>query len=569
MTHGDVVLLRNGNEIQGEVLEEGSERVVVKFPGGVLELRKREVREIRRQPRVVYLVEQGEKQARRGDPQGAILTLEAALAEDPGSERARAALITAKHGLAVWLRDLKRHAEAREAFEALLRFEPSHPTAKEEIRALEELQAEAAREEERGRSELSSGDLESAVWRLHRVFDGFPERREALAKDLAAALVKQGNGRLNGGAWQEAEDLYAKALAMDPEVLPRVERPFTFARVRRIQEILPAGDFAIVEALAAGGLEVSPACGAFRYYRAVALEGQARTREAAEEYLSITGGKRPASLEGAVARLRQEAESIVARDGLAPTEDARWREVLPGDYRELLTRRFRIQHKNTHVADQVAASAEKAYDETFRLLGCSTHLRVPIQVQVHPDKESYLATSNMASWSGGAHLVSRRMGNLSEHRIYCFQGQPRLATGVIPHEVGHALLAHRLNYPPSIPLWAAEGFAISREPAHFHAYYRRLLAHAAASKMLLPVKDIIARSTYPEDRVELFYAQSFSLVEFLISLEDLETFLRFLKAVSEPGAEWEVVLPRFYDLPGKLAFSNRWLGWLEYSAKRE
>src|SRR5688572_6493031 len=349
LSHGDVVLLRNGNEIQGEVLEEGAERVVVRFPGGVLELRRREVREIRRQPRAVYLVEQGEKQARRGDPEGAFLTLETAVAEDPGSERARADLITARHGLAVWLRDLKRHAEARAAFEALLRMEPSHPTAKEEIRALEELQAEAAREEERGRSELSKGDLESGVWRLQRVFDGFPERRATLAKDLAAALVRQGNGRLNGGLWKEAEDLYAKALATDPEVLLRLERPFTFARVRRIQEILPAGDFSIVEALATGGLEVSPACGAFRYYRAVALEGQGKTREAAEEYLSITEGRRPPSLEGAVARLRQEAESLVAREGLAPAEDARWREVLPGDYRELLTRRFRIQHKNPHV----------------------------------------------------------------------------------------------------------------------------------------------------------------------------------------------------------------------------
>ena len=31
----DVIVLKNGNEIQGEVLKESKNRVVIKFPGGL------------------------------------------------------------------------------------------------------------------------------------------------------------------------------------------------------------------------------------------------------------------------------------------------------------------------------------------------------------------------------------------------------------------------------------------------------------------------------------------------------------------------------------------------------
>ena len=58
------------------------------------------------------------------------------------------------------------------------------------------------------------------------------------------------------------------------------------------------------------------------------------------------------------------------------------------------------------------------------------------------------------------------------------------------------------------------------------------------------------------------------LVEFLISLEDLETFIKFLKVACEPQIPIDTAVARFYDLPGKTALENRWIAWLEYSARR-
>ena len=71
------------------------------------------------------------------------------------------------------------------------------------------------------------------------------------------------------------------------------------------------------------------------------------------------------------------------------------------------------------------------------------------------------------------------------------------------------------------------------------------------------------RVTYPEDNVSLFYAQSFSLVEFLVGEKDIETFVRLLQSISSSGMTLEAALGRHYDLRGVTALENRWRSWLE------
>ena len=63
----DIIVLKNGNEIQGEVLKADDRQVVVRFSGGIIRLRLKDVKEIRHQDRDQYLLEEGEKQLRRGD----------------------------------------------------------------------------------------------------------------------------------------------------------------------------------------------------------------------------------------------------------------------------------------------------------------------------------------------------------------------------------------------------------------------------------------------------------------------------------------------------------------------
>jgi len=565
---GDVVLLKNGNEIQGEVLEESEDRVVVRFPGGTLELRKKDVEAIRRQSRLDYLTEEGEKFLLRGDSEGAVDLYREALREAPASVKARDGLKRAHEERAASLAKLGRYGEARAAYEALLKSEPSNARAREEIRVIEETLKEAQREEERGRAEIEGGDLEKGSWRLELIYDRFPERREAVRPILSRGFLRQGDKLLSRGDWRGAEGSYLKALSVDPEVLPELRRQYATAKVLQIEPLVRAGDFALAGKAAAEGLEIDPASEVLRYHHGLALEAEGKAREAAEEYLSITDSRRPSQLESAVEKLRHEAEAKLLEQGDAsPTAHPRAREVLPGAYRELSTRHFAIQHKNEPVARDVALVSERAYEKIFRDLECATHLRNRITIFVFPTREEYMAQSGMQSWSGGAHMVGRRMGSLSEHRIYSFQDQPRLTTGVLPHEVAHALFTHRLNYPESIPLWATEGYAVLNEPDYFHRHYNRILQQEMARKTLIPVRDLVKRATYPAENVECFYGQCYSLVEFLVSLEGLQNFLTFVKDSSGARQDLESSLRRFYGLASLLALENRWLGWFEYSRR--
>jgi tetratricopeptide (TPR) repeat protein len=565
----DVVFLTNGNEIQGEVVKEENGRVFLKFPGGILELPRKQIKSIERQPRIDYLVDEGEKMVRRGDFEDAIKILEEAVALDASSARARDALLGAQERWAGYLRELGRFAESRAAFLRLLEKAPEHPRAREEARAIDVTLEEARKEEEKGREEIAGGDMEKGLWRLQRVHDRFADRRKALAPVLAAALIREGDARLSAKSWKEAEERYERALELDPDSLPGLRQQHTIAKVRQIEEILPAGNFAGVEAHASEGLEIDPARGVLRYYRAIALEGMGKAREAAEDYVAILRGPRPQDFKpSALARMRAQAEAKLVEEENPDANRRQGKEdQLAADFHDIRTPHFVIRSKRERTAKEVELIAEVAYEAIFSALGCLTHLRNPIEITVHPTREEYAVSSGMASWSGGSHSVSARRGSLSEHKISCFEEQPRLLTGVVPHEIAHALFAHRLNYPKAIPLWATEGFAILREPEHFHRHYRRLLLQEAARRTLLPIQDVVELATYPDARVGTFYAQSFSLVEFLLSLENLDTFLSFVKALSDREASFDETIRKYYGLRGRVALENRWLGWFENENK--
>jgi tetratricopeptide (TPR) repeat protein len=560
----DVVVLKNGNEIQGEIMKDGEDGITLKFPGGVLELPRKQVKEVKRQPRIQYLLEEGEKEIQRGSFEDAIQTFGEAAREDPGSDRAQKGRRDAQEKQALSLQGAGRFSEAKAALKAILARDPGDLRPRAEIETIDQTLEEARKEEERGRAELREGDLEKGIWRLQRVFDRFPERREVLGRVLAGAIIDEGNRLFSAQNWRQAEDRYLKALVIEPELLSRAQRQLVFSKAKQIEPVLQKGDFATVERMCAEGLELDPSSEVLRYYHGVALEGKGRARDAAEEYLLVTEGKRPGNLKEAVADLRHEAEAkLLKKENIPPTLHPRAREVLPGDFRELKTRHFTVRQKNAEIAREASVSAEKSYEEIFQALGCLTQLRNPLQVIIYPTKEEYLAASGLQSWSGGGHFVARKMGDLSDHRIYSFQDQPRLTTGVLPHEIAHALLQHRLNYPEKVPLWANEGFAVLREPEYFHRYYRRILSQNLAQKTLLRLKDILFRAEYPQENVELFYAQAFSTVEFLVSESGLDTFVNFVKGISRSGADFDSSLQRYYKIAGAVALENRWIAWFE------
>jgi tetratricopeptide (TPR) repeat protein len=558
----DVVVLSNGNEIQGEVLKEDAEQVQVRFPGGTLVLKRKDVRSIQRQPRIEYLIEEGEKALLRCDYDEAVEAFDSAMREAASSERARLRAKEARQKYGDHLARLHRYEESLAYHHEALTLDPEDKTSTEAVQRIRAEQESALAEERAAVALVQAGRLQDGIEKLEKAYDSLPDRRDAIAPVLSRGLVQVANGLVLAAKWPQASETYDRALALRPECADDVRPGYVRAKLMEIQEYAGRGEFTAAGKLAAEGLEIDPANAALNYYQALGLESEGKTSEAAALYAALAGETPSPRLTDALPALRGRAEAALRELGqhLPDLQSPTAGEVLPGGFRRDETPHFTVHHRNTALSREVRFVAEKSYAEIFDLLACSVHWHNRCDVFVFPTRDEYLEAAGANAWSGGAHHLARRRGAFSEHRIFLYQGQPRLTDGVLRHEIAHALLLHRLNYPASLPLWASEGFAVYVEPEYLHSHFRRLLKHAKERERLIPLRDVLAASEYPDETlVDLFYAESFSLVEFLIRQKGIRGFIDLLRDLNDAEADWAMVLRRRFGFPSSLALENRWL----------
>ncbi len=562
----DVIVLKNGNEVHGEILAENSRRIVVRFPGGTLEIQRKRIERIERQNRGQYLLEEADKCLQRGDYAEAIAAYRSVLDREPTSEPAAAGLFAARRYQASYLRDIGRLTESRALLDELSRDPSTDPSRQQAViaerKTLDEIVTARRRDERRAVADLEAGNVEGAIVRLGRLYDQGRDRRSEIGGHLAAAYVQRGDRALAGSDWKRAIESYQAAASIEPELAATIRTRYVHAAIPSLTPLASDGKFAELHAEARRALDIAPGDRRLRYFLALGLEGLGEERTAAEEYLAISGARRPRDLVAAVRDLRRGAERALA--GARPAERA-GESVEKGRYR---SRRFEISHRAPLASvRELADVAEQAYREIFRRLGCTTHPRVRIGIDLYTTRAEYLRADGNVAWAGGSHEVVRRLGSLSENRIVCYLEQDGLLTEILPHEIAHALLQHRLGYPRALPLWLNEGFAVWCEPEFSQRRFRRIAQQALRERSLLRVERILAAETYPGGRINLFYAQSASLVEYLVARRGTATWLRFSESLSEPAADVEAALEKHYGIGSAAALGNLWVAWFERKLK--
>lgn len=103
---------------------------------------------------------------------------------------------------------------------------------------------------------------------------------------------------------------------------------------------------------------------------------------------------------------------------------------------------------------------------------------------------------------------------------------------VAVHELTHVVLADRFAHK-QIPRWADEGIALNSEPPARQQDMRRWLAGEIQQGRGFTLQQLLSMQQYPQNRHlgDLFYAQSGSLVEFLLAQhsDSEEGVLRFVE----------------------------------------
>ncbi len=147
--------------------------------------------------------------------------------------------------------------------------------------------------------------------------------------------------------------------------------------------------------------------------------------------------------------------------------------------------------------------------------------------------------------AGGATTFVFQSGEVFGWEMDIQGSAERIVDSVLPHEITHMVLASHFRRP--VPRWLDEGAATSVEHASERENYRRMLLGFLRRNedRGLPFNRMVTLKEYPED-VMPFYAQGFSVVEYLIALRGHRELVRFAETGMKSG-DWNIAVREHYS----------------------
>lgn len=202
----------------------------------------------------------------------------------------------------------------------------------------------------------------------------------------------------------------------------------------------------------------------------------------------------------------------------------------------------------------VAERAEACYRTIAADLGYTRYQKFwlwdnRVKILIYPTAEAFTAACQAPAWAVGRASVER-------HEIAGFrQGRDAFLDSLLPHELSHLILGDFIGRE-HIPLWLSEGFA-QWEQSKGRPGKESLPARMFRLKDLMTLD--IRRET-DSARVSLFYAQSASLVGFLIRTRGGDAFGAFCRGLRD-GKSCEAALAAAYpgDITSLESLEEKWL----------
>ncbi len=150
------------------------------------------------------------------------------------------------------------------------------------------------------------------------------------------------------------------------------------------------------------------------------------------------------------------------------------------------------------------------------------------KIYLYSDHESYVKANNRPVWSHG-------QANYIDKTVSSYIGSQKFIDVILPHELGHLIFRDFVGFKGEIPLWLDEGVAQWQERSNPHVVKNRAVSLLKVGK-LIPLKTIMEldiRKIEDEELVRIFYAQSASLVDFLIRKYGTGKFTTFCRRLRD------------------------------------
>jgi hypothetical protein len=175
------------------------------------------------------------------------------------------------------------------------------------------------------------------------------------------------------------------------------------------------------------------------------------------------------------------------------------------------------------------------------------------KIYIYDNTQDYQQATGYPSWSSGCAQPRQKV-------IHTFPYAKKFFDVILPHEMGHIIFREFVGFDNSaIPIWLDEGVASYEQPLR-SADAETMIKEARDKDRFMSLKELSKADpqlmTDPY-RVSLFYAESVSVVDYLVKKLGKDTFVLFCQHLRDKK-DLEKALLSSYNLAGILELDEEW-----------
>lgn len=175
------------------------------------------------------------------------------------------------------------------------------------------------------------------------------------------------------------------------------------------------------------------------------------------------------------------------------------------------------------------------------------------KIYLYPTREDYQRATGRPGWSGATVDITTRTIN-----TYLFEKD--FLQIVLPHEMGHLVFREFVGYKTTLPLWLDEGIAILQERQNQQDRLS-LVQGLVFSGLHIPLEKLIEIDKDNLVFAQVFYAESFSVVNFLLQKYGTDKFIDFCRYLRDKK-DWKKGLRAVYGFKDISQMNDEWIEFL-------
>lgn len=226
------------------------------------------------------------------------------------------------------------------------------------------------------------------------------------------------------------------------------------------------------------------------------------------------------------------------------------------------------QAKDRALAENTLSRAEEYYQKVASMIGYTRYARFwtwgdRVNIFLFPSRQAFHEATGQPSWSRGGAFQSEFSNTRA---IATYVEQPALLGEILPHEIAHLILTDFLGGLNVAPKWFEEGVAQLAEEnkAKKADLVMRIAARMQTYFSFTSLEFYDVSKEGDAQKVDLFYLQSVSMVDFLIKRFGSEKFGLWCRQMAS-GKSFSEAFRFVYGsyIDSWSSFEKKWVAYLK------